>query len=251
MGSVTRRTVILGLPALSVGLSALPAQAAIQGLLIRASSQAVSNFFARTGARRAASAAARQSAARGLQRMEASGFQRYKDEFVGGIAAGAGTVIGEDITTQVVSAVRPNKTNGIVYCAAIGTDCNGSAACRSLQRAYPASGDSAVTGGFQEIDKQVVLLEEANAIGLDWVASKRNAQGWSNGEIAGAYYPVGFIKRDIGRTGRIREQQVQFLTPKGRVTTEERIDYSDGSGHVSLTAYADGQRFDDYFTFAP
>ena len=251
MNSISRRNFNLGIPALVISSAwATGADAAIQGLLIRAAGRAIGSFFARTGRRRAASSLAKRSASRGLSRMESSGFKKYRKEFVGGLAHGTGSAIGAEVTSQVISAIRPNKSNGTVYCAAIGTDCDKHSGCAGLQRQYPASGDRYVSGGFLNIDKQVVLFEEANAIGLDWVAAKRKNAGWSNAQIANHYFPLGFVRRDIGRTGAVREQSLQFLTPSGLVRTEERIDYRSGSGHVNLTTYADGGNFDDYFSFS-
>ena len=247
--NTTRRKMTIALPMSAITLHAPYASANIKSRLITAAGRAIVSFFKRIGRKRVVTPAATRSAKRGLTRMESSGFTKYREEFIGGVLDGTGSVVGESLTTTVISAIRPTKENGIVYCAAIGTDCNGIPECVAQHRLNPPEGDRFVTGGFQEIDKQVVLIEEANAIGLEKVSLLRANQGWKDAEIALAYYPVGFIKREVLSAGRNRQQRLTYLTIAGSVTTEEEIDYSTGAGKIKITTRLGNSTFSDDFTF--
>lgn len=252
----TRRSLLLAAPALTWSIVRPNcALANLQTNLIDVSAQSVSDYFRGVGVKGRVSPTTIISTQRGVERMLASDFQVYRTEFEGYPKPPIGECSNRmgvnrpcfSVGIKVESAIRPTKQDGIVYCAAIGTDCTADIECKAVLDETRIVPDRLASGGFRPIDKNVVLIEEANAIGLSKVFAEKRATGWPDWSVGLVYTPIGFKRREVASNGSIRQQNLQWITFDGDVEAEESIDYSRGAIKVRLMARSSRGIEDDYF----
>jgi len=218
----------VGLP-LSETRAFLPALLALAG---RAAVGFVGRTVARAGVRGALTQGARAASRRGAQRMAAAGYNNTRSRFAGRIRSEAVGWAGEEfalqLTTQFFDARNPNVVGRPYYYACAASDC-----CSSRPQGYGPNAQRHFEGGYSPLDGQVVLLQEANVLGLDRVTRDfQRVYSWSPQRLVASFYPIGYIDRVINTHGNIRYQMLRYLTIAGSVTTYEEMNYNMYSGHL-------------------
>ncbi len=87
------------------------------------------------------------------------------------------------------------------------------------------------------VGSRVVLMEEANAIGLDRFSSAlMTRENWTPHQVYEALHPIGFVDSDGHRNGAVRSEWIRYGTHAGYVDTYEDVDHQSLSGRASVLA---------------